>query len=240
MTEQQKQDIIESGKQYFRSLIKFDYFESLDELTLDRLDFDPYFINYLSTLIKEDSQFVELAKAIVYPNVFDRVFNLSIENNIQNIVSLLQHFTLGASRFEGIDFEFIDAIDGRHKYCRCMAGPNTSEDMNLIITPLSQFKIVMSQPNLEVQFDDIAVGVLFGKYEDLSMSTSYMVLEAQYPVWCGDEFWLHLTGDKNFYIRMLQAMGEVLDEGDFEGSEILQAKVKEFAEEIKQICGRDI
>lgn len=42
MTEQQKQAIIESGKQYFRSLIKFDYFESLDELTLDRLDFDPY------------------------------------------------------------------------------------------------------------------------------------------------------------------------------------------------------
>lgn len=232
MTEQQKQAIIESGKQYFRSIIKTDYFDLLDELTLDRWDFDPYFINYLSTSTKEESQLVELAKAIVYPDVFDRVINLSIGNNIQNIVSLLQHFTLGASRFEGIDFEFIDAIDGRHKYCRCMAGPYTSEDVNLIITPLSQFKVVMSQPNLEVQFDDIVVGVLFGKYEALSMS--YMVLEAQYPVWCGDDFWLHLTGDKSFYIRMLKAMGEVLDEGDFEGSELIQAKVKEIADEIRQ------
>lgn len=113
-----------------------------------------------------------------------------------------------------------------------MAGPYTSEDVNLIITPLSQFKVVMSQPNLEVQFDDIVVGVLFGKYEALSMS--YMVLEAQYPVWCGDDFWLHLTGDKSFYIHMLKAMGEVLDEGDFEGSELIQAKVKEIAEEIRQ------
>ena len=33
---------------------------------------------------------------------------------------------------------------------------------------------------------------------------------------------------------MLKALGEVLDEGDFEGSELVQAKVKEFAEEIKQ------
>ena len=112
--------------------------------------------------------------------------------------------------------------------------------MTLILTPLSQFTIVLSQPPLAVPFSAIAVCFLFGPSEVLSMSTSYMVLEAQYPVWCGDEFWLHLTGDKNFYIRMLQAMGEVLDEGDFEGSEILQAKVKEFAEEIKQICGREI
>lgn len=102
MTEQQKHAIIESGKQYFRSIIKLSYFDCLSDLPLDSLDFDPYFINYLSTSTKKDSQFVELAK------------------------------------------------------------------------------------------------------------------------------------DKGFYIRMLKALGEVLDEGNFEGSELIQAKVKEIAGEIRQ------
>ena len=232
MTEQQKQAIIESEKQYFHSIIKLSYFDCLSDLPLDSLDFDPYFINYLSTSTKEDSQFVELAKAIVYPEVFDRVFNFSADNKIQTLVSLLQDFTLGASRFDGIDFEFIDAIDGRHKYCQCMAGPGTSDDDDDIIPTLKKFKVVMTQPSLDVQFDDIVVGFLFGKLEHLPMP--YMELRGYYSVSCGADFWLHLTGDKGFYIRMLKALGEVLDEGDFEGSELVQAKVKEFAEEIKQ------
>lgn len=232
MTEQQKQAIIESGKQYFRSIIKLSYFDCLSKLPLDSLDFDPYFINYLSTSTKEDSQFVELAKAIVYPEVFNRVFIFSADNKIQTLVSLFQDFTLGASRFDGIDFEFIDAIDGRHKYCQCMAGPGTSDDDDDIIPTLKQFKHIMTQPDLDVQFDDIVVGVLFGKYEYMAMPL--MTLDAQYRVWCGADFWLHLTGDKGFYIRMLKALGEVLDEGNFEGSELIQAKVKEIAGEIRQ------
>ena len=57
---------------------------------------------------------------------------------------------------------------------------------------------------------------------------------------CGSDFWLHLTGDKNFYARLLKAMGEVLDEGDFDGSELTQKPVEELAEEIRQICARGI
>lgn len=119
-----------------------------------------------------------------------------------------------------------------------MAGPCTLDDEYEIITPLSQFKFIMSQPGLDVQFDDIVVGVLFGKYADVS--DAYMVLNAQYPVLCGANFWLHLTGDKSFYNRILKAIGEVLDEGDFEGSEHLQAEIKKIAEEIKQECAREI
>lgn len=113
-----------------------------------------------------------------------------------------------------------------------MAGPGTSDDDDDIIPTLKKFKVVMTQPSLDVQFDDIVVGFLFGKLEHLPMP--YMELRGYYSVSCGADFWLHLTGDKGFYIRMLKALGEVLDEGDFEGSELVQAKVKEFAEEIKQ------
>lgn len=51
MTEQQKQAIIESEKQYFRSIIKLSYFDCLSDLPLDSLDFDPYFINLNSATL---------------------------------------------------------------------------------------------------------------------------------------------------------------------------------------------
>ena len=45
---------------------------------------------------------------------------------------------------------------------------------------------------------------------------------------------LSLTGDKNFYNRLLKAMGEVLDEGDFEGSDLIHDSIEKIAEEIRQ------
>lgn len=67
MTEQQKQAIIESGKQYFRSIIIPNHLKNLNKLHLSSFDINPFLINYLAAFIKEDSQIIGLAKALVYP-----------------------------------------------------------------------------------------------------------------------------------------------------------------------------
>ena len=231
MKTEQKQAIIESGKQYFRSIIIPNHLKNLDKLHLSSFDINPFFINYVTTLIEEDSHFIGLAKALVYPYIFDKVIGKSGGQDVRSLVFKLQEVTCGVSSFEGIDFEFVDAIDGCRKYCQFKAGVKTivTDD---IATILSHFKPLISQPNLDLQFEDLVVGVLYGEKVDLS--AYYKSIDTHYPVLCGSDFWLHLTGDKNFYNRLLKAMGEVLDEGDFEGSDLIHDSIEEIAEEIRQ------
>lgn len=86
-----------------------------------------------------------------------------------------------------------------------------------------------------LQFDDLVVGVLYG--EKGSLSAFYKAIDAHYPVLCGSDFWMHLTGDETFYHRLAKAFGEVVDEDGIDGSALILAKVEEIAEEIIQKSG---
>lgn len=97
MTEQQKQAIIESGKQYFRSIIILIIWRIWIKLHLSSFDINPFLINYLAAFIKEDSQIIGLAKALVYPYIYDKVIDASSEQDVLSLVSLLQEVTGGAS-----------------------------------------------------------------------------------------------------------------------------------------------
>lgn len=90
MKKEQKQAIIESGKQYFRSIIIPNHLKNQDKLHLSSFDLNPFFINYVTTLIEEDSQFIGLAKALVYPYIFDKVIGESGGQEVQSLVSQLQ------------------------------------------------------------------------------------------------------------------------------------------------------
>ena len=138
---------------------------------------------------------------------------------------------------DGIDIEFVDAIDGRRKYCQCKAGPKTINKDD-IATILGHFKYLMNKSRLDrmgLQFDDLVVGVLYG--EKGSLSAFYKAIDAHYPVLCGSDFWMHLTGDETFYHRLAKAFGEVVDEDGIDGSALILAKVEEIAEEIIQKGG---
>ena len=51
MTEQQKQAIIESGKQYFRSIIIPNHLKNLNKLHLSSFDINPFLINLISATL---------------------------------------------------------------------------------------------------------------------------------------------------------------------------------------------
>lgn len=64
MNEDQKQAIIESGKQYFRTIIIPNHLKNLNKLHLSSFDINPFLINYLAAFLCGDTQPVSLAKAL--------------------------------------------------------------------------------------------------------------------------------------------------------------------------------
>lgn len=68
-------------------------------------------------------------------------------------------------------------------------------------------------------------------------SANYKAIDKEYPVYCGADFWEHLTGDKNFYNRLAGAFGQVVEEDDINGSELILNKINEIAHEIKENGG---
>ena len=235
MTENQKQAIINSGKKYFRSTIIPNHLRNLDKLQLGSFNINPFLINYLAAFLCGNTEPISLAKALVYPRILGTSLNTSFGQNIQVFISQLQEVVGVASGIDGIDIEFIDAIDGRKKYCQCKAGPETINKDD-VATILGHFKKLVGKARLDripLQTDDMIVGILYGE----KMSANYKTINAAYPVYIGAEFWERLTGDKDFYNRLAKAFGEVVEEDGIDGSALILKKVNEIAEEIKRKGG---
>lgn len=230
MTEKQKQAIIKSGKQYFRSIIIPNHLNNLKKLHLKDFDVNPFLINYLAAFLCGDTKPLSLAKALVYPRILGSSLNTSFGMNIQIFISQLQEVVGGASGIDGIDIEFVDAIDGRRKYCQCKAGPKTINKDD-VTTILGHFKKLIGKARLDripLQMDDMIVGILYGD----NMSANYKTISSTYPVYYGTNFWERLTGDRDFYNRLAKAFGEVVEEDGIDGSALILQKVNEIADEI--------
>lgn len=237
MTEEQKNEIIESGKDYFRTTIIPNHLKNLDSLHLKSFNINPFIINYLAAFLCGDTQPESLAKALVYPRIIGTSINTSFGQNIQNFISQLATIAGTGSAIEGIDIEFVDALDGRKKYCQCKAGPETinKDDIKTIIGHFDTIKRKARLDKLSILGSDLIVGVLYGEKEKLS--ANYKAIDKEYPVYCGADFWEHLTGDKNFYNRLAGAFGQVVEEDDINGSELILNKINEIAHEIKENGG---
>ena len=231
MTEEQKQTIIESGKDYFRSSIIPNHIKNLKKLRLRDFDVNPFLINYLSAFLCGDTSPLSMAKALIYPRILGTSVNTSFGQNIQIFISQLAEVAGCASGIDGIDIEFVDAIDGRRKYCQCKAGPQTINKDD-VATILGHFKRLIGKARLDrmpLQMDDMIVGILYGE----RISANYKTIATTYPVYCGAEFWEHLTGDKMFYYRLAKAFGEVVEEDGINGCALILQKVEEIAKEIR-------
>lgn len=232
MTEEQKLSIIGSGKQYFREIIIPNHLQNLEKLKLKDFTINPFLVNYLAAFLCGNTDSASLAKALLYPRILGTSINTSFGQNVQVFISSLAQVTGNASGIDGIDIEFIDALDGRRKYCQCKAGPQTINKDD-IATILGHFKHLHHKARIDrmsIQIDDMIVGVLYGEPSELS--GHYKTINSHYPVYCGMEFWEHLTGDPEFYHRLAKAFGEVVEEDSIDGSSLIQRKIHELAKEI--------
>lgn len=237
MTEVAKQQIIDSGKTYFRQIIIPSHLKNLQSLKLCDFKINPFLVHYLAAFLCGNTQPESLAKALLYPRILGTSINTSFGQNIQVFISSLAQVAGCASGIDGVDIEFEDAIDGRKKYCQCKAGPQTI-NRDDVVTILGHFKHLNNKARLDrmsVQIDDMIVGVLYGETDELS--GNYKTINSHYPVYCGAEFWEHLTGDRRFYHRLAKAFGEVVEEDDIDGSRLIQEKIREIAREISDNGG---
>ena len=235
MTDAQKEAIIDSGKNFFRTLIIPKHLSNIERLKLSSFDINPFLINYLAAFLCGDTTPLSISKALVYPRILGTSINTSFGQNTQIFISSLSEIVGNASGIDGIDIEFIDAIDGRRKYCQCKAGPNTINKDD-IATILGHFKKLIGKARLDripLMTDDMIVGVLYGD----KISNNYKIIEQAYPVYFGADFWYHLTGDNQFYYRLAKAFGEVVEEENINGKEVIDRKVKEIANEIAERGG---
>lgn len=234
VTEAERQAILDRSKVFFRERVAENHKANTEKLTsLSKFNINPFTHKYLANFAFGDSSPINMAKALVYPRVLGTSISTTFGTQLQFFCNeVLDSY---ASTTSGIDIEFVDAVDGRRKYCQVKAGPQTinHDDVKTIHDHFTAIKN-LARTNRMVDFNplfDCVVGVFYGTPEALSMH--YRDLQRSYPVICGEEFWQRLTGDAHFYYDLINAFAEVADE--INRSDVVEDVIRKLAMEIERI-----
>jgi len=234
MTESERREILEKSKKFFREREAENHKANTEKLlSLQKFNINPFTHKYLANFAFGDSTPENMAKALVYPRVLGTSISTTFGTQLQYFCNeVLDSY---ASTTAGIDIEFVDALDGRRKYCQVKAGPQTinHDDVTTICNHFNAIKN-LARTNGMVNFNplfDCVVGVFYGTPE--SLSGCYREIMKQYPVFCGKEFWYRLTGDEYFYEELINAFAEVADE--INCSDAVESVTQRLAEEIRRL-----
>jgi hypothetical protein len=224
-------EIVEKAKSFFKERIVPKHLANKKNLKdLKNFNINPFTHKYLAQFAFGNDDPESMAKALIYPRVLGTSISTTFGNQLQYFCNeVLSSF---ASTTSGIDIEYNDAFDGRHKYCQVKAGPTTinNDDVATIKGHFTAIKN-LARVNRLTGFNpmyDCVVGVLYG--DEQSLSPSYKKIGEDYTVLVGDAFWEHLTGDSLFYGKLIGAFAEVAKEMDY--SKILNKLIDEVADQL--------
>ncbi len=228
MNDEQKSEILQSAKEWFKESVATNHNRNTKKLADPKsFKINPFLVNYLANFLTGDDSPESIAKALIYP----RMLGTSITTTFGSAIQRFTSDVLGAfgSMISGIDVEFVDQIDGRKKYCQLKSGPNTinKDDVETIAGHFTSAKNLARTNNLQIGYDDLIVGVIYGLPDQLN--GHYRRLEAQYsyPVIVGKELWHRLTGDEQFYSDLIDSIGSVAI--DIDASETIQQVIESLA-----------
>lgn len=231
MTEEQRIEILNNAKEFFRNEIVTSHIEGACKRAskLSEYNVNPFLFKYLANFITGNDNSESIARALVLPRILGSSINTSFGMKVQKLIGEL--FQGLGSTTTGIDIEFIDAIDGRRKYCQLKAGPNTinHDDVTTVINHFNGVRNLSRTNNLNVGIDDMIVGVVYG--EEAELSSHYKRIAQSYPVIIGKDFWYRLTGKEDFYFDLIDAVGDVALEVD--GRHIVEETIAQLATEIQ-------
>ncbi len=232
MNNQERERILENAKDFFREQIVQSHINGACERAskLKEYNVNPFLFKYLANFLTGNDDPQSIARALVLPRVLGSSITTSFGMKIQNLISSL--FEGLGSTTQGIDIEFIDAIDGRKKYCQLKAGPNTinHDDVTTIVNHFNGVRNLARTNNLNVGINDMIVGVVYGDQNELS--SHYNRLNENYPVYIGQDFWHRLTGKEDFYLDLIDAIGDVALEVD--ASQVIEDTISKLEIEIAQ------
>ena len=227
-----KNDILQKAKQWFKNSIAQNHIKNTKKLANPKnLIINPFLVKYLANFLTGNSNPESIAQALLLPRGVGTSINTAVGTNMQTFTStVLEGF---GSVIPGIDIEFMDQVDKEWKYCQLKAGPNTinKDDVETIANHFKDVINLAKQNRKRISFDDMVIGVIYGEESDLSTHYKNITKKHHYPVIIGKEFWYRLTGDKDFYNDLINAIGSVACEANY-GQE-LQNIISELAKSEK-------
>ncbi|SEN54233.1 Type II restriction endonuclease EcoO109I [Flavobacterium sp. CF108] len=233
MDDIQRKQILKNAQDFFRKEIVTSHIEGGCKRAgkLSEYNINPFLFKYLANFLTGNDNAESIARALVLPRVLGPSITTSFGMKIQKLISTLFQGLEGSITY-GLDIIFIDAIDGRKKYCQLKAGPNTinHDDVTTIVNHFKGIRNRSRTNNLNVGIDDMIVGVVYGEKSELS--THYKKISDSYPVIIGKDFWYRLTGKEDFYFELIDAIGDVALEVD--GSHLVEETIATLAKEINE------
>lgn len=227
MTEQERQFILEKSKEFFKNEIIENHIKNTSKLgNINKFNINPFIHNYLAQFAFGNSDPESLAKVLIYPRVLGTSINTTFGNKMQTYCG--QVLAGNGSLVNGMDIEFVDCVDGKKKYCQVKAGPQTinKDDVKTICDHFSAAIRLSRTNNLQITSENCVVGIFYGEPKDLS--ANYKKIDYSYPVYIGQEFWYRLTGDEDFYNRLIQSFTEAAKEMD--SSKLLNDTIQELSQ----------
>lgn len=228
MDKAEKAHILASAKEWFCERIAENHIKNTRKLSNPKnFNINPFLVNYLANYLTGNNSAESIAKALIYPRILGTSITTSFGASMQNFTNqVLEGF---ASVVSGIDIEFIDSQDNRRKYCQLKAGPNTinKDDVETIHNHFRDVRNLARTNQLSIGFGDLVVGVLYGEPQQLSGHYKRLENEYDHPILVGQDFWLRLTGDENFYADLTTVFANVANE--FDATDIIAETVQQLA-----------
>lgn len=211
-----KQEMLTKAKNWFRETIAKNHILNTEKLVNPKeFNINPFLATYLANFLMGTATPETVARILLLPRVLGTSITTSFGQQIQTFTNdVLDTF---GSTTSGIDIEFIDQVDGHKKYCQLKSGPNTinKDDVETIAGHFKKVIQLSRTNNLRLAHDDLIVGVIYGRPEELSSHYKRISQQYYHPVFIGQEFWLRLTGDAHFYPDLIAAIGSVATEANY-------------------------
>lgn len=196
---------------------------------VSEFNINPFLWSYLAYYLRGKADAVSLAEVLIFPRALGTSINTSFGTRFQKFVTSYFKDTFGSTT-SGIDIEFEDKVDGRKKYCQLKAGPNVinKDDVKTVKDHFGAARRLARTNSLEVNDTDYIFCLLYGEPEE--KSSFIRAIETDYPVYIGQEFWHHFTGDEGFYSDLVRAIGEIANE--FDMKDTVKDTVKKLAADL--------
>lgn len=236
MTEEEKAALLETAKTMFRNSFAVKHYQNTEKLgRLEEFNVNPFLHKYLTMFAFGEFTPENRAKALIYPRAFGTSLTTTFGNFIQQLCNQLRQAY--PSAVAGMDIEFEDTVDGRHKYCQLKAGPQTinKDDVKTVKDHFRDLIHLGRTNGRAIAAIDCVVGVCYGTHDDLS--DHYKRIDEDYPVYAGREFWTRLTGDEHFYEDLINAFAELAS--DVDAADMVEDTVQRLAHDIERIETED-
>jgi hypothetical protein len=211
MTPAERARILQQVKDWFRLTIAANHIKNTRKLAQSaKFDINPFLTPYLAASLTGGISSEAVARALIYPRVLGTSITTSFGTNMQKFISDMLRTGFG-SMVQGIDIEFDDAVDGRHKYCQIKLGPNTinKDDVASIHGHFKTARNLGRTNNVQVAHGDLIIGIMYGEPGQENGHYRKLRDEHDHPLFIGADFWHRLTGHQPFYDELRHAFSEV-------------------------------